>query len=68
MTSLGNYFVNGLFFSDPNAPTAEPIGTQILDPYPLAYGDLGTVLTVADQERARTGGLKPSNLNLIVSF
>ncbi|KAJ1421385.1 hypothetical protein B484DRAFT_481157 [Ochromonadaceae sp. CCMP2298] len=66
MTSLGNYFVNGLFFTDPNAPTTMPLGTQMLDAYPLAYGDLGAVLTVEEQERARVGRI--GSVFMIVGF
>eukprot|EP01032_Pedospumella_encystans_P023318 gene23318-26394_t len=55
LTSVGNWFVNGMFVTDPNSPEKVPVPEQLLDGYPLAYGDLETVVSDTEAETARTG-------------
>ncbi|RYH31690.1 hypothetical protein EON65_02100 [archaeon] len=55
LVSLGNYIINGYFFSDPNSPAIMPLGEMSLDAYPLQYGNLGALVTVDDQQAGRHG-------------
>lgn len=56
LTSMGNYFINGYFFTNPNSPSSEPVGTLYLDSnYPLQYGQLGSDVSSSAQQNARYG-------------
>jgi hypothetical protein len=60
LTAMGNYFINGLFFTNPNSPLESEFGKQFLDKYPLTYNQLGTpVLATAMQNMryARVGSM-----------
>jgi hypothetical protein len=53
MTSMGNMFINGLFFTNPNSPQSSLPGAQFLDSYPLTYNALGVPVATSSMEAAR---------------
>ena len=55
MTSMGNYYINGMFYTDPNSPESVEVGLMTLDAYPLEYGTLGAAITTTQMEQARAG-------------
>lgn len=66
MTSMGNYFINGYLYTDPNSPTVAPLGDLYLDVYPLQYGSLGAIVGAKEMQQARYGRM--GSVFFIVGF
>lgn len=55
MTSLGNYLINGFFYTNPNTPVVLANGLAILDTEDLTYNLIGTAVTAAQYTAIRAG-------------
>lgn len=57
LTSLGNLFINGYFYSDPLHPQATAFGSQPLDSYNVDYNNLGQAFYAGEGQICRYGRL-----------
>jgi len=55
ITALGNYLLNGFFYTNPNTPQVAPFGTLALDTNNLQYNTIGNAITTAEYISARNG-------------
>lgn len=55
ITSIGNWYINGYFYSSPLSPVTSALSSQTLDLYPLTYNALGTSISTSAMQTARYG-------------
>lgn len=55
LTTIGNYFVNGVFVLNPSVVLAAPLGSVSLDNYVMVYNNIGNPMSEVEMQTARNG-------------